>query len=234
MLLVLLTTVLALAADPDAIPTYEETLPETPSFATAKKRMYAKVYEGHETTFYCGCDFVNKVPVLTSCGLDRETMGSRAEQTEAEHIVPASIFGRTRTCWASGGRDECLKKSSPVYDSVFDTFHSDLHNLAPTVGHLNAVRSDFSMGLVEGDENPYGTCDFEVSLEDDKVEPPMDVRGDIARVYFYVEHTYGLQLTDGERHLFRAWHLADPVSEWEIERDQRIEALQGNSNPFVR
>jgi deoxyribonuclease-1 len=62
----------------------------------------------------------------------------------------------------------------------------------------------------------------------------MDVRGDIARVYFYIEHTYGLALTHGERHLFRAWHQADPVSEWEIERDVRIEGLQGNSNPFVR
>lgn len=233
-MLLTLLALTALAGDPDAIPSYEETLPDTPSFSTAKKRLYNKVYFDHELTFYCGCSYTDKTPDLASCGLEADTMGSRAGQTEAEHIVPASIFGRTRPCWAAGGRSECLKKSSDVYDSVFDTFHSDLHNLAPAVGHLNAVRSDFSMGLIDGDVNQYGTCDFEVSLESDKVEPPMDVRGDIARVYFYVEYTYGLQLTDGERHLFRAWHLADPVSEWEIERDKRIESLQGNSNPFVR
>ena len=234
MLFTILLTVVAFAADPDAIPTYEETLPSTPSSQTANKRMYDKVYFDHETTFYCGCAYVNKVPVLTSCGLDLDSMGTRANQTEVEHVVPASAFGRTRPCWASGGRDECLRKASPVYDSVFDTFHSDLHNLVPSVGHLNAIRSDFSMGLVEGDVNPFGACDFEYSLDDDKVEPPAHVRGDIARIYFYVEHTYGLQLTYGERHLFRAWHAADPVDEWEIERDKRIETLQGNSNPFVR
>jgi deoxyribonuclease-1 len=234
--LVLLALVVlpAHAGDSDAIPDYQATLPDTPSFATAKKRLYSKVYFDHELTVYCGCAYSDKVPDLTTCGLEADAMGPRATRTEAEHIVPASAFGRTRPCWASGGRNECLKKSSPVYDAVFDTFHSDLHNLAPAVGHLNAVRSDFTMGLVDGDENPYGLCDFEVSLEDDKIEPPMDTRGDIARIYFYVEHTYGLQLTHGERHLFRAWHQADPVSEWEIERDKRIETQQGNSNPFVR
>jgi deoxyribonuclease-1 len=234
-MLILLLSLTALGADPDAIPSYEETLPTTPSFATAKKRMYAKVYFDHETTFYCGCAYESKVPDLATCGMDTVELGTRAGRTEAEHIVPASAFGRTRPCWAAGGRDECLRKASDVYDPVFSTFHSDLHNLAPTVGEVNAIRSDFTMGLIDGDgEGRFGTCDFEVSFDDDKVEPPMDVRGDIARTYFYVSHTYGMQLTAGELHLFRAWHQADPVSEWEIERDKRIEEQQGNSNPFVR
>jgi len=233
-MLMLLLALSATAADPDAIPSYQATLPSVPTFETAKKRMYGKVYFDHEKTFYCGCEYSDKVPDLESCGMADVELGPRAEVTEAEHIVPASAFGRTRPCWASGGRDECLRRASPVYDEVFATFHSDLHNLAPAVGHVNVLRSDFTMGLIDGDVTPFGQCDFEVSLEDDKVEPPRDVRGDIARVYFYVEHTYGLQLTYGERHLFRAWHQADPVDEWEIERDKRIETQQGNSNPFVR
>jgi len=233
-MLSLLFLMLSGASAQDDIPSYMETLPKTPSFQTARKRLYTKVYANHETTFYCGCTYKDNVPDLASCGLDRETMGPRADVTEAEHIVPASAFGRTRSCWAAGGRDECLRRASDVYDEVFDTFHSDLHNLTVAVGHINAVRSDFTMGLIPGDVNPYGQCDFEVSLDDDKVEPPTDVRGDIARAYFYVSHTYGLQLTQGELHLFRAWHQADPVSEWEIERDKLIEEQQGNSNPFVR
>lgn len=227
MLLLLVLT--ALAADGDAIPTYGDLLPKTPSFETVKKRMYSKVYFDHETTFYCGCAYSDKVPDLASCGMDAVELGPRADRTEVEHIVPASAFGRTRPCWAAGGRDECLR-----VDPVFETFHSDLHNLAPSVGDVNASRSDFSMGLIDGDDSSFGGCDFEVDLDDDKVEPPADVRGDIARAYFYVEWMYGLELTEGQRHLFLAWNAADPVDEWEITRDTRIEELQGNSNPFVR
>lgn len=227
--LALLLSLTALGADQDAIPTYEDTLPDTPSFSTAKKRLYTKIYSDHEVTFYCGCAYRDKTPDLTTCGMADAEMGSRAGRTEAEHVVPASAFGRTRACWASGGRGGCLKE-----DPVFAVFHSDLHNLVPTVGHINAVRSDYSMGLIEGDEARFGACDFEVDLEDDKVEPPVNVRGDIARTYFYVEFVYGLALTDGQRHLFRAWHQADPVDVWERERNARISELQGNYNPFIR
>jgi deoxyribonuclease-1 len=228
-MLVALLALTALAADPDAVPDYDELIPKAPSFETAKKRMYGKVYLGHETTFYCGCTFADKVPDLASCGMDTADLGPRASRTEAEHVVPASAFGRTRACWAVGGRTECIKS-----DPVFKIFHSDLHNIVPSVGDVNASRSDFTMGLIDGDVEAFGACDFEVDLEDDKVEPPIDTRGDIARAYFYVEWMYGLALTDGQRHLFLAWHAADPVSEWELERDTRIETQQGNSNPFVR
>jgi len=218
-----------IAADADEIPTYEETLPDTPSWGTAKKRMYGQVFHDHATTFYCGCTFEGKVPDLTSCGMAESAVSSRAERVEVEHVVPASAFGRTRPCWAVGGREACLRD-----DPIFKVFHSDLHNLVPAVGFVNAVRSDYSMGLIAGDKARVGDCDFEVDNEDDKVEPPVEVRGDVARMYFYVEWVYGLPLSDGQRHLFLAWHQADPVDEWELERDRRIEGQQGNYNPFVR
>jgi deoxyribonuclease-1 len=34
--------------------------------------------------------------------------------------------------------------------------------------------------------------------------------------------------------LFEAWNREDPMDAWECERDQRIAALQGNHNLFVR
>ncbi len=221
----LLLSLAALASTPS----YESLLPDTPSFETAKKRMYQVVYKDRETTFYCGCRFTEKSPDLSSCGLSGVDLGPRALQTEAEHVVPASAFGRTRACWAIGGREECLRS-----DPVFATFHNDLHVIVPSIGHINAVRSDYSMGMIVGEQSKFGACDFEVDLEDDKVEPPEHVRGDIARTYFYVEWLYGLTLSQGQRHLFLAWNAADPVDEWERERDRRIESLQGNSNPFVR
>lgn len=219
---------LALASAEEPLPDYIDLLPDTPSFSTAKRRMYNKVYSDHQTTFYCDCTYASKVPDLASCGMEEADLGSRAGRTEAEHVVPASAFGRTRDCWAAGGRKHC----SDV-DPVYKTFESDLHNLVPAVGEINGDRSDFSMGLLDGEHHAYGACDFEVSTDDDMVEPAPAVRGDIARVYFYVAWQYGLPLTEGERRLFLAWHRADPVDAWEIERNQRIEGLQGNSNPFI-
>lgn len=191
--------------------------------------MYGKVYAGHQVTFYCGCVYADKVPDLASCGMDQADLGPRAERTEAEHVVPASAFGRTRACWTEGGRKNCEK-----VDPVFKAFNSDLNNLVPVVGDVNGDRSDFSMGLLEGENTAYGACDFEVSRDDDMVEPAPAVRGDIARVYLYIETTYGLSLTEGSRRLFLAWHKADPPDAWEQERDDRIFAIQGTRNPFVQ
>ena len=33
--------------------------------------------------------------------------------------------------------------------------------------------------------------------------------------------------------LFAAWNKEDPVDDWERERARRIEAIQGNRNPFI-
>ncbi len=58
-------------------------------------------------------------------------------------------------------------------------------------------------------------------------------RGDVARIIFFMSIRWGLDIVDYEEDNLRAWHIADPVSNWEIERDQRVELLQGNRNPFV-
>ena len=119
-------------------------------------------------------------------------------------------------------------------DPVFKAAHNDLHNLRPAVGQINLYRSNNSMGLIADEEREYGTCDFEVDVEADRVEPKADVRGDIARIYFYMEWMYGVPLSDGQRRLFMHWHQTDPVSEAERSLDEAIEGKQGNSNPFVR
>ena len=122
-------------------------LPDTPkSFSTAKKRMYEKIYFDHEVTIYCGCDYNEKVVNLSSCGMEDVTV-ARAQRTEAEHLVPAWEFGRTRACWADGGRANCLK-----IDDTFRAFHNDLHNLAPAVGEINGRRSNLAFGYIDGED----------------------------------------------------------------------------------
>jgi deoxyribonuclease-1 len=44
---------------------------------------------------------------------------------------------------------------------------------------------------------------------------------------------HGVVIPDAEWNMFVDWDAADPISAWEIERDRRVAAVQGNSNPYV-
>lgn len=110
---------------------------------------------------------------------------------------------------------------------------SDMYNLVPAVGQINGDRSNYSYGMIPGESREYGSCDFEI--QDRKAEPREAIRGDIARIYFYMAWAYpghGI-ISNKNRKLFEAWDKADPVDTWEIERCRRIEKIQGNHNPFV-
>lgn len=227
------------------ISVYCETIPHNiQNFAKAKKLM-KKVYAGHQISLYCGCEYkylqVNgkekTVVNAASCGYQPRKNNKRGEYIEWEHIVPAHAFGNTRACWREqlctdnngnkyGGRKCCEK-----IDPVFNAMESDLHNLFPAIGELNADRSNYHFGLINGEPREYGACDFEVSGK--LVEPKEDIRGDIARAYFYMEKTYGVNISDKQRKLFTVWNNADPVDNWELERNRRIKAIQGNGNPFI-
>ena len=45
--------------------------------------------------------------------------------------------------------------------------------------------------------------------------------------------TYGLKLSAKQTQLFNAWSRMDPPDDRERQRDQRIRAVQGNSNCYV-
>lgn len=83
-------------------------------------------------------------------------------------------------------------------------------------------------------------------------EPDDQYKGDFARIYMYFAVRYGntsCQATSGDggkifssnypylttygKALVKKWHEQDPVSEKELTRNDAVESLQGNRNPFV-
>lgn len=233
---------------PDAAPVIQvspDHLPNTPgSFSKAKTQLYKEVYAGHEKTFYCGCDFDrNERSVdLNSCGLQSLQDVKRAQRIEAEHAMPAYHFGQQLQCWQEpekvcpreagkkpySGRDCCMKASE-----VFKTAHNDLHNLYPAVGEINGERSNYRWAMLSGPAEQYGQCEIKIDKANDRAEPPANVRGDIARTYFYMQQTYGFAISAQQRQLFAAWSTQDPPDAWEKERNQRIAKIQGQDNPFI-
>ena len=69
----------------------------------------------------------------------------------------------------------------------------------------------------------YGECKFEVDFDAKRAYVKDDIKGDIARAYLYMSKTYNIYLSDQERKLMEAWDRQDPISEWEIEKNKRIE-----------
>jgi deoxyribonuclease-1 len=205
------------------------------SFEAAKVLARQQVYHDRNEhgSFYCGCQWQwtgrsgGRID-HGSCGYQTRAQPNRAERIEWEHIVPASLFGQQRQCWQQGGRSNC--KSS---DPVFNAMEANLHNLTPAVGELNADRSNFRFGLLPGSSYRHGQCDFKVEFSERTVEPRDEVKGQIARVWFYMHDHYNLRMSAGQQRLFIAWDNQFPVSNWERERDRRISRLMGHGNPFV-
>ena len=211
------------------------------SWGTTKKWARDTVYEGLDTTFYCGCTYTPSgrsggVVDESSCGYDgsEQSYSARSVVLEWEHVVPASIMpARTFTCWTDGlpecskaGRACCEKHDLNARVMIFD-----LHNLVPSVGQANALRSNKRYGLIDEEDRLLGDCDFEWTS--DLAEPTDDKRGDVARVWLYYVSEYGLQLHGGELEMYLQWSNGDPPVEAEFVRNDRIQEKQGNGNPFV-
>ena len=99
---------------------------------------------------------------------------------------------------------------------------------------MNGLRSNLPHVYFSGEERRFGECDMEI--EDEKAEPAPRIRGNIARTCFYMSWAYPdrVQFSEETRQMLEAWDKEDPVDDWERTRAERIKAIQGNANPFVK
>ncbi|MFA7075978.1 MAG: endonuclease [Candidatus Izemoplasmatales bacterium] len=104
---------------------------------------------------------------------------------------------------------------------------TDLHNLKPANPSENSSRG-----------NEY----FDNIDTGSTYEPPDEVKGDIARILFYMIVMYDyLNLVDDVPELHEmallgvllSWHEADPVDAFEENRNEVIYSYQNNRNPFI-
>ena len=99
-----------------------------------------------------------------------------------------------------------------------------MHNIFPAIEKptTSTERNDFS-GLWE-----YRYCakDMQGALR-------KEIRGDAARAYLYMSLQYKIPLNENLENSLRMWHFEDSPSEWEEKRNDLIEVIQGNRNPFI-
>lgn len=121
---------------------------------------------------------------------------------------------------------------------------SDVHHLLATFMHPNGMRGRLPFGNIADDDDGirYRTS-AGAKATSTHFEPPDSAKGDVARAMFYFfarYHDQGILPQNVWQDFWHnsiatlmEWNRQHPPDAWEIQRNQRIQAFQGNLNPFV-
>ncbi len=127
--------------------------------------------------------------------------------------------------------------------------HSDLHHIFACDSNVNSSRGNKPFGECEGECSSHPEAP-EAQYDAVYWEPPVEDRGDLARVLLYMAVRYeghedepDLRFVESgvepgcdcmsNLETLLAWHRLDPVDAREAERNDTVFELQGNRNPFV-
>ncbi|WP_241139369.1 endonuclease I family protein [Bacillus mycoides] len=189
------------------------------------------------------------------------------KETDEDLNNPNNILlfyaGRSQSKQSFGGKDDLWNREHVWAKSHggFDTENgpaTDLHHLRPEDATVNRDRDDLDFDLDNGHvNNPNAKCSGtehteapDTCYDDDSWEPRDDIKGDVARIMFYMAVRYegesgerDLELVDrtgtkepnhGKLSTLLKWHEQDPVDEFERRRNNIIyEKYQHNRNPFI-
>ncbi len=212
------------------------------SFNKAKKVMQNHIYTtpALQKTLYCSATFDAKKNVSLPQGFQTDKYLNRLKRWEAEHVVPAENFGRSFVEWREG-HPQCVdnkgkafrgRKCAEKTNTTYRLMQSDLFNLYPAIGSVNAARQNYNFTMLPGSTSDFGQCDMRI--EGSKAQPPEQARGPIARTYLYFEAVYPrYSMSKAQKQLMLAWDKQFPVTDVECERAARIAKLQGNVNPIL-
>lgn len=210
------------------------------SFNKAKRLLETQIYNNHRTTIYCGAEFDFDKKVKPPKGFTSTKYINRSEKIEWEHVVPAENFGRTFNEWREGHKLCVNSKGKPFkgrrcaekVNTEYRHMQSDMYNLYPAIGSVNALRSNYSFTVLPAAQSDFGSCDMKI--ESRKAEPPERSRGQIARTYLYMESTYKrYSMSKAQRQLMNAWDKMYPITAWECLRADKIYKIQNNENKIV-
>jgi hypothetical protein len=128
--------------------------------------------------------------------------------------------------------------------------YNDYHHLFPTnQNNANALRSNYPLGEVVTVSQSFLDCDFGLDANGNLVFEPRDEhKGDAARAMMYEAICYttvsgnnwgfpnpisGSINYGQDQAVLKQWHFQDPPSNFEIARNDYVDSLQENRNPFV-
>ncbi|WP_407640481.1 endonuclease I family protein [Actinokineospora iranica] len=194
--------------------------------------------------------------IRTNTKLTYDQVWNALKATDEDPNNPANVIllytGRSQSKTGNGGdpddwnREHVWAKSHGDFGTATGP-GTDIHHLRPTDVSVNATRGnkDFDLGGSPVAEAPGNFTDA------DSWEPRDAVKGDVARMIFYMDVRYeggdgyvDLELNDsvnngaspyhGRRSVLLRWNAQDPPDAFEKRRNQVIyDSYQRNRNPFI-
>lgn len=193
------------------------------------------IYSEHLSTFFCEHPFES-----TGFTLIRYCRSCPKQSTHIQWmmIMSSNQLAKELSCYqeklCTNKRGErykgikCCQKISEKYQQL----EQDLHNWVPELHALVRARQQFPFGIIPVHDSP-NRCQLYFDRKLKMVEPPPAVRGFIARTYLYMSDKYHLSLSSEEYRLYLQWHKQYPPTAWEITRNEKIRAIQGDGNSYL-
>jgi hypothetical protein len=113
----------------------------------------------------------------------------------------------------------------------FGQTKADMYHLFAIESKINGARGNLPFCEANGSE--INASERESHMGSSCFEPPDEQKGATARAMMYMTVAYDLKIDSEQEKVLRKWNLQFPVSDFEFNRAKKIEALQGNINPFV-
>ena len=158
-------------------------------------------------------------------------------------------------CGNYSSESDCFNRGHSWPKSWFNDvapMNTDLFHLYPTDGYVNGQRANYPYGEVGSaswtsqNGSKVGSCSYP-GYSGMVFEPIDEYKGDFARTYFYMSVRYynedsswdntpmtdGAQLDPWALAMLMDWHVADSVSQKELDRNEAVYAIQNNRNPFI-
>lgn len=136
--------------------------------------------------------------------------------------------------------------------------YKDIQQLRPSDSRANSAKGSWPMAIVDG-KTTYDNGTIKVGKSGSRPggeisawEPSDEFKGDFARIYMYMVTCYEdfdqlwkgnsvNQLENNKYPVFEKWTVdmlldwcrQDPVSDWEIQRNDKVYGIQENRNPYV-
>lgn len=112
---------------------------------------------------------------------------------------------------------------------------NDLHHLYPVVSWVNSSRSNYPFGDVKNGQLKGCSLSSRGYRSDGQnvFEVPDFHKGNAARATFYFAIRYKMKIDPIQEYYLKQWHQTDPVDADERLRNDRIQTIQGNRNPFI-
>lgn len=219
---------------------------ETPSLNLAYQRLNI------QNTFYCDCPYSkNNAQIIQrssikNSGLYTVYLGVCEYQTRSnealanslswDYIVPLDTIAKSLPCGTKAKKK--LFKKNALYlpqkqcenDSAFQAAKNDPVNREPSIGEIKNDRNAFNFGKLDFESRKYGLCDFEVKADKMLAEPREEIRGDIARIHFYMKEKYGIKFDLTYLARLKLWERSDKATQQECAK--LIFKTMGQEPPF--